>query len=155
MMQLLKKGWFQVILAGILIGAALIALDAQFNWFGKHKPRKFNGTVEANTDDIYFTTAEYSSFTWDFGKVKEGDTLSHTFTIKNTGDEPLYIFKVTGNCDCLATFYSSKPIGPGVEDNIIVKFSTRGRSGKQSRTINISTNTDPSEAALVITGEVE
>ena len=157
MKQLFKKGWFQVIFFGVLIGGALIIADAQFNWFGheKNNPRKFNGTVVANADDIYFTQAEYSSFIYNFGHVAEGDTVVHTFKIKNTGREPLYIFKVNGSCDCLAAFYSGDPITPGQEEDIRVHFNTKGRKGRQERKISVMTNTEPSEAVLTFMGVVE
>ncbi len=32
---------------------------------------------------------------FDFGKVKEGDRISHEFTVKNSGDGPLEIKKVS------------------------------------------------------------
>ena len=157
MIQLFRKGWFQVVFFGVLIGGALIVLDTQFNWFRKDDgaPRRYQGTVEANTKDIYFTRAEYSAFTYNFGDVPEGDTVSTIFNIKNTGSEPLYIFKVSGSCDCVAAFYDSDPIQPGKQQPIQVRFSTRGRKGKQERKIHVTTNTEPSEAVLVLVGNVQ
>lgn len=155
MKQLLNKGWLQVILLGIVIGGALIFLDSKFNWFGAKKPKVFHGAVDANTDEIYFTNAAFSDTEFDFGKVKEGDTVKHVFVVKNTGEEPLFIFKAQGSCDCVVAQYSGAPITAGGEEDLTVFFDTKGRKGHQQRTVTISTNTDPSETVLTITGEVE
>ncbi len=157
MKQLFKKTWFQVIFFGIIFGGILILIDANYNLFGsgEKKPEVYNGAVEAKTDEMYFTKAEYPEIKYDFGKVKEGDTVMHKFIIKNAGTEPLMIFKTKGSCDCIKAYHSEKPIMPGTEAEIGIYFKTIGRKGHQVRTVNINTNTEPADATLTLTGEVE
>ena len=157
MKKLFKKGWFQVILAGVVIGFAFILLDNQFDFFNKRKSSgNYVGPVEGKKDEMYITTASYSEVKYDFGKVKEGDTVKHVFKIKNTGKAPLFIYKANGTCDCIFPFVDkSKPLDPGEEREIMVAFITKGRKGPQSRSVLIDTNTDPAEMVLVLTGVVE
>jgi hypothetical protein len=158
MRSLIKKGWFQVVSLGIIIGAILIVVDAKSGLFGKgenSRPKKFQGAIQANADEMLFTQVQFSQTKYDFGKVKEGDTVRHVFRLKNTGQEPLMIFKVKGSCDCLAAFYSEKPILPDQEGEIQAFFKTIGRKGHQSRTLYVQTNTDPSETVLTLTGDIE
>ena len=152
---MLRKTWFQILVIGIVIGAVLIIVDPTSLWAGKDKPKKFQGPVDIGVDEIYFTKAVYSVQEIDFGIVKEGDTVRREVMLKNTGEEPLYIFKSQGSCDCISVNYSNKPIMPGSEELVTIYFRTKGRKGEQSRPIIITTNTDPSEMTLLLKGKVE
>src|SRR5262245_49057718 len=111
MKTLLKKTWFQMVLGGIIIGIILIIADTRLNFFSKDKkPEKYNGAVEMNSNETYVTKTEFSEMKFDFGKVKEGDTVMHEFKIKNTGEEPLMIYKAVGSCDCVAALFTTEPI---------------------------------------------
>jgi hypothetical protein len=158
MKKLLRNGWIQVILSGTILGLAFILLDNKLNFFDSKKSSdgKFQGPVSGEKGDMYITTASYSEVKFDFGKVKEGDTVKHVFKVKNTGKAPLFIYKANGTCDCILPFVDkSKPLEPGEEREILVAFLTKGRKGPQSRSVLIDTNTDPSEMVLALTGEVE
>ncbi|MEJ7676675.1 MAG: DUF1573 domain-containing protein [Segetibacter sp.] len=158
MKRVFKKTWFQVMFFGVIIGGLLIFVDSNYNLFHlgeEKKPELYNGAIREKTDEMYFTKAEYPEITYDFGKVKEGDTVMHKFIIKNRGNEPLMIFKTKGSCDCIKAFHSEKPVMPGTEAEIGVYFKTTGRKGHQLRTVNINTNTDPADATLTFMGEVE
>jgi hypothetical protein len=111
--------------------------------------------VEANTDEMYFTKAQFSETKFDFGKVQEGDTIMHQFTIKNIGTEPLMIFKAKGSCDCILAKHPEMPLLPDSAGVINVYFKTIGRKGRQVRTVNVETNTEPSETVLTLSGDVE
>ncbi len=145
-----------MVLGGVIIGIVLIAVDSRMNFFHRNKnPEKYNGAVEMNSNETYFTKIEFSETQFDFGKVKEGDTVMHEFKIKNTGGEPLMIYKAVGSCDCIVGLFTTKPIVPGAGESIKVYFKTIGRKGQQLRTVNIHTNTDPAESMLTLTGTVE
>src|SRR5262245_44994030 len=147
MKNLLRNTWFQVILAGGLIGGALIVLDNKFHFWSAMKEDKgdFVGPVEGDKSKTYITKATYSETSFDFGKVKETDTVVHKITIKNTGKEPLFIFKAIGSCECVRAFFSRDAIAPKAESEITIVFLAKGRKGKQQRSVMIDTNTDPSE----------
>jgi len=156
MKKLLKNTWVQIILAGAVIGVALIVLDNKFPfWKGKKEEGEYRGPVSTDKDKMYITTASYSETSFDFGKIKEADTVLHKIIIKNTGKDPLFIYKAIGSCECVRAFCAKDPIDPGAEREITVVFLGKGRKGMQQRSVMIDTNTDPPEMVIGITGEVE
>ena len=156
MKNIIRNTWVQVILLGLVIGVIFILLDNKFDFFNSEKEESlYNGPVQIDKEKTYFTTAEYSEFEYNFGKVKEGDTVGHVFKLKNTGDEPLLIYKSKGSCDCIAAFSEKNNIPPDSTIDIQVFFKTKGRKGPQLRTVSIITNTDPAEAILTFKGDVE
>lgn len=156
MKKIIKSAWFQILFFGIIIGIILIVIDPTLSIFSKdeNKPPVYNGAIRSSTDEMFFTNFSYTETSFDFGQVTEGDTVSHTFKIKNTGSEPLMIYKTKGSCDCIKAYYSDKPILPGEEGDINVFFKTIGRKGKQVRTVSVTTNSEPAESTLTFTGEV-
>ena len=156
MKKLFKNAWFQVIFFGLLIGLTFIVLDNKYNFFKTDKEESlYEGPVQIEKNKTYFTQAEYSEFEYNFGKVKEGDTVGHVFRLKNIGKEPLIIYKSKGSCECIAAFSSNKNILPDSTADVQVFFKTKGRKGPQVRTVSIITNTDPAEAILTFKAEVE
>jgi hypothetical protein len=106
--------------AVIAVAAALLAASA---WAQTSKPR-----------------AVFKETTHDFGKVKQGDVVSHEFVFKNEGGAPLLVEKVETTCGCTAALVSDKTIGPGKEGKIKTTFDTRGYSGRLSRYIYLISN---------------
>jgi hypothetical protein len=155
MKKLFQKTWFRILFFGALIGAVLIVVDNRFDLFSKKDNGQYNGAISIDKNKTYFTTVRFAELSYDFGKVKEGDTVSHAFKLQNKGKDPLFIYKVVGSCDCIGAQFNDAPLGPDEESEIMVKFKTIGRKGKQTRTLLVNTNTDPSEITLTITGEVE
>ena len=57
--------------------------------------------------------------TYNFGTIAEADGLaSHTFEIKNTGDGPLVITRVTASCGCTQPEWTKEPVAPGKTGNV-------------------------------------
>lgn len=94
--------------------------------------------------------------TWEFEKVMEGKEISHSFIIKNPGDEVLNLDNVRGSCGCTAAKPDSKVLQPGGQTEIKTTFNTTGRPGKQTKYVYVHSN-DPETKILklTITGEVE
>ncbi len=87
---------------------------------------------------------------YNFGKVKEGTTVSHTFEVVNKGSDVLKIQDVRTSCGCTAALVSSSELKPGEKGTLKVDFDTKGRQGKMSRTISIVSN-DQEQPTKVIT----
>lgn len=87
---------------------------------------------------------------FNFGQVKEGTTVSHTFEIVNKGSDVLQIKDVRTSCGCTAALVSSSTLKPGEKGTLKVDLDTKGRQGKMSRTISIVSN-DPEQSTRVIT----
>ncbi len=78
----------------------------------------------------------------DFGKVTEGDQLTHVFALKNEGSSKLTLDRVRTSCGCTVAELKSKEIPPGGATQLEVKFDTAGRHGQNRKVVTIETN-DP------------
>jgi len=138
----------------IIVAAAIaISLQGCDNQTGK-KNEKIDsvalGTGVQNNGRFLF---EESSF--DFGKVKQGDIVKHTFKFKNDGENPLIITAAQASCGCTVPEYTKDPIAPGEESQVKVQFNSTGKMGMQNKTIQITANTLPATTTLVLKGLVE
>ncbi len=111
----------------------------------------FSEEVLKNPPIIEFEETQY-----DFGTIKQGDIVEHTFKFKNTGTGPLLIRKVKTSCGCTTSFYTRDTIPPGGEGEIRVKFNSAHKYGKQLKTITVITNSPKTtKVVLRMTGTVE
>ncbi len=78
----------------------------------------------------------------DFGEMKQGDKKEHTFNLTNDGKTDLVIRRVRSSCGCTAVAPSKKVIAAGETAPIKVTFDSRGKRGRQSKSITVITN-DP------------
>ena len=102
---------------------------------------KLTSTERANAPKVYFAKSIH-----DFGKVAEGEKVSTTFSIKNTGKSDLLIRKTKASCGCTATQPEKSLLAPGETTNINVTFNTTGKSGPQEKFITVICN-DPKSPA--------
>jgi hypothetical protein len=100
------------------------------------------------------TKMNFTQETYDFGTVSEGDKVEHIYKFKNSGNEPLIISNAQGSCGCTVPQWPKEPIAPGKSGEIKVVFDSKGKAGKQSKTVTITANTDPATTTINITGEV-
>ena len=74
--------------------------------------------------------------------MKQGEKKSTTFTLTNNGKSDLLIRRVRSSCGCTAVAPSKSVIAPGESAPINVTFDSRGKRGRQSKSITVITN-DP------------
>ncbi len=113
-------------------------------------PASAQGT--ANSDElakITFFEEEYN-----FGTVDEGETVTHTFTFKNTGETPLIINNARSTCGCTVPEWPQAPIAPGEKGELKVRFNTANKVEDQVKVITITANTYPSESKIRLKGFV-
>ncbi len=93
--------------------------------------------------------------TFDFGKIKTGESITNEFVISNQGKTKLIIRKVQSSCGCTAVAPEKKELEPGESTKIKAIFNSSGRSGMQHKNITIISN-DPKNTIinLSIKGEV-
>ncbi|HBA86991.1 MAG TPA: hypothetical protein DCZ75_03090 [Geobacter sp.] len=78
--------------------------------------------------------------TYNFGTVTQGKKVTHVFTIKNGGDQPLQIKKLEAACGCTAVKPSTSVVQPGRSAEIEVIFDSSAFSGKVQKTVTMTTN---------------
>ncbi|MBN2667905.1 MAG: DUF1573 domain-containing protein [Bacteroidales bacterium] len=92
---------------------------------------------------------EFKENEFEFGTINQGDKKDFKFEFTNKGKTDLYIRKIKTSCGCTATKADSEVIKPGQTSFIDVTFNSRGKSGKQNKTITIITN-DPKNSQIVL-----
>ncbi len=101
------------------------------------------------------TKVEFENLKLDKGKIKEGDMAKYVFKFKNTGDEPLTITNARGSCGCTVPTWPKEPIKPGESGEIVAEFNSKGKPGMQTKTVTVTTNTDPINTTLTIMADVQ
>lgn len=100
------------------------------------------------------TKIEFKESEFDFGNLTSGETATHTFKFKNAGKEPLVISNAKGSCGCTVPTWPKEPIAPGKSGEIQVKFDSKNKTGKQSKNVTITANTEPANTVLKISADV-
>ncbi|PIF05282.1 MAG: hypothetical protein CSA36_07465 [Draconibacterium sp.] len=100
--------------------------------------------------------AKFQEASFDFGDMIQGDKKEHTFLLSNEGKSDLIIRNIRSSCGCTAVAPSTKVIAPGETAPIKVTFNSRGKRGRQSKSITVITN-DPKNptSTLRITSNVK
>ncbi|MBP7056017.1 MAG: DUF1573 domain-containing protein [Candidatus Omnitrophica bacterium] len=77
---------------------------------------------------------------YDFGKVKEGDIIKHTFILKNKEDKPVNIVGVNTSCACTSSKVDVKTLAAGQEVPVELEFDTKGYPGVRKRQLFVHTD---------------
>ena len=91
----------------------------------------------------------------DFGQIQQGEKVSTVFEFTNTGDAPLIISNAKGSCGCTVPEWPKEPIAPGEGGSIKVEFDSKGKSGVQTKTVNLTANTVPNTKVLTISANIQ
>jgi hypothetical protein len=108
------------------------------------------GNDNPNQPSFKFETEEF-----DFGKIVQGESVTHEFKFVNTGTEPLIISKAEGSCGCTVPIYPKEPIMKGQTQVIKVTFNSTGKSGVQDKTVTLTSNAKQNPMIIHIKGTVE
>jgi hypothetical protein len=104
---------------------------------------------EGETGGISFREYEH-----DFGKISEGEKVAHIFEFENKGPGNLVIKSASTSCGCTVTKYDKKPIPAGQTGSLEVVFDSGGRTGMQTKTVSVRSNSKTAVVILKITAEV-
>ena len=101
----------------------------------------------------------FPKFTFDqeehnFGQIRDGDIVSHTFRFTNSGEAPLIISKATAACGCTVPQWPKQPIPVGGSGEIQVKFDSSNKPGMQNKVVTITANTESKVKKLLIRAQV-
>ena len=87
--------------------------------------------------------------THDFGQIKHGDTVAHTFVFTNTGNAMLEITDVQLSCGCTTVGAWDRQVASGQTGRIPIQLATATLSGPTVRTVSVSCN-DPLQPSTVL-----
>lgn len=106
--------------------------------------RFFSEEELAEMPQISFEKTEF-----DGGDLIAGEKLTYKFRFTNSGGSPLRITNVKASCGCTASKPESEVIQPGESSYITATFNSRGRRGRQHKTITVRSN-DPKNGVVVL-----
>ena len=89
-----------------------------------------------------------------FGQIRDGDIVSHTFRFTNSGEAPLIISKATAACGCTVPQWPKQPIPVGGSGEIQVQFDSSNKPGMQNKVETITANTESKVKKLLIRAQV-
>ncbi|MGC4041670.1 MAG: DUF1573 domain-containing protein [Flavobacterium sp.] len=92
---------------------------------------------------------------FDFGKIIQGDKVTHNFKFANTGETDLVIDNAKGSCGCTIPEYPKTPIKSGESGTIKVSFNSAGKSGEVEKTVTIICNTKNKMEQIKIKANIE
>jgi hypothetical protein len=92
---------------------------------------------------------KFSTTSYDFGDMKQGEKKEYTFELVNSGKRDLIIRNVRSSCGCTAVSPSKNIIAPGETAPIKVVFDSTGKKGRQSKTVTVITN-DPKNSTTTL-----
>lgn len=125
-----------------------------------------NGTQKGNGAPIGVDTTKdaanaanapkmkFDNNAFDFGKVNQGDKVTHEFKFTNVGKSPLIIKESFASCGCTTPEWPKSPVKPGDSGVIKVTFNSTGKSGLQDKQITVVGNTVPANTIVHLVGEV-
>jgi hypothetical protein len=96
----------------------------------------------------------FTADTYDFGSIPQGTPVSHVFSFKNTGTEPLILSAVNASCGCTTPEWPREPIKPGGTATIKATYNAAAM-GVFTKTITVVSNANPNQKVLIIKGEVK
>ena len=111
-------------------------------------------TANSNAEKVLTPNIEMLETSYNFGEIQQGESVTHDFILKNTGDADLIISAAKGSCGCTVPQWPKTPIAKGEEATIKVTFNSAGKSGKQNKTVTLVSNAIPNTKVITINGNV-
>jgi len=101
------------------------------------------------------TEISFDEMEFDFGKVQDGEEVTHTFKFKNTGETQLVLLDVKATCGCtVPQDWPEYPIAPGETGEITVVFDSSGKVGNVRKNVTVEANTNPTTSMITLVGVV-
>jgi len=97
---------------------------------------------------------DFDKVVHEFGTINEGDVIEGSFKIYNKGKVDLIITNASASCGCTVPVWPKEPIKPGESADLTFTFDSKGKPGKQNKSITLQTNTEKITEVLRISGMV-
>jgi hypothetical protein len=98
---------------------------------------------------------DWKEVEFNFGAVKKGKVVSHTFNFRNVSKVPYQIEGVDGSCGCTVAKYTEGIIGKYEMGEVIVTFNSVNKpKGLNTELVTITGNSFPEKVVLVINIDV-
>ena len=145
----------KVTVISFLVLLCITALSCKDNAASKidaaniEKAKERDEIISLGAAEIAFDKTEF-----DFGTITEGDLVEGSFKVTNSGKTDLVITNAKATCGCTVPDWPKEAIKPGESADLKFTFNSNGRTGKQSKSITLQTNTEKVTETLRIKGTV-
>ena len=129
----MKSGYLILFLLTVLSCGCVGKTSEQAAKENRPATRTLTDTIKENT------SIEIDNVFYDFEDITEGDNITHSYNVTNTGKYPLQIRKFQASCNCTEVKYP-EIIRPVESAYIDVSFNSSGKRGFQYKEIIIFAN---------------
>lgn len=133
----------------LILASSIVLLACQ------KKEEHLSSQVIETTNHQSLTTLALSENHFNFGKIKKGEKVEHTYEVTNTGETPLIISEVRPGCGCTAPDFTREPILPGEKGKIVLAFDSTNFEGLVNKEAGVFANVDQNPIILTFSAEVE
>ena len=105
--------------------------------------------------NIKYPIFKFKELSYDFGNVRDGDTVLHKFIFINIGSVPLVISDISTGCGCTVVRWPKNSIKPNEGGEIIVQFSKKHDPGIHVKNAIIKANTKDPYSVLRVLARVK
>ncbi len=116
-------------------------------------PRSLNSTNEDVIQELGHL--KFTDTVHNFGTISEGEIIEYDFAYQNTGKKNVIISDAKAGCGCTIPTYKKEPIKPQENGVIKIKFNSQGKLGHNEKSVEISTNGNPSRHMLNMIVDIE
>ncbi|WP_319228875.1 DUF1573 domain-containing protein [Draconibacterium orientale] len=111
----------------------LFLVSCQLNKNSENNPKQ-------TTEELAPTEISVDEAVHNFGQLKAGEIVVHTFVLTNTGNSDFVIESLETDCGCVTTHFNKQAVKPGETALIEVEFNTAGLVGREYKTIEVVGN---------------
>ncbi|MDA9750499.1 DUF1573 domain-containing protein [Flavobacteriales bacterium] len=146
------KKYYYMLIAGII---CFTNISCDNNPTKKINQQNLLETEKRLEQESVLPILKFDFDTYDFGEVTDGEIVEVDYTFKNTGESNLIIYDASASCGCTVPEYpKDKEIKPGESGVIKARFDSSGQTGKQVKSITLTTNTKNSKKIIRMSGFV-
>ena len=146
------KKYYYMLIVGII---CFMSISCDNNPTTKINQQNLLETEKRLEQESVLPILKFDFDTYDFGQVTEGEVVEVDYTFKNTGESNLIIYDASASCGCTVPEYpKDKEIKPGESGVIKARFDSSGQTGKQVKSITLTTNTKNSKKIIRMSGFV-
>lgn len=138
----------------ILIIVAFVSVSCKKSAVSKVNDKNVELAKDRDLKNDNLAVASFDKESYDFGTIDEGDVIETSFVITNTGKSDLLISNARATCGCTIPSWPKEAIKPGDSAPMHVKFNSKNKRNKVSKTITLTTNTATGKETVKITGFV-
>ncbi len=134
----------------------LVLVFLLFSSCREEKSKEFSSSTnrQENLSPDELPIIKFDTLQHDFGSIKEGEQVGWYFRFRNEGHSDLIINHASASCGCTIPDFTPEPIPPGGEGSIKVVFDSKGRSGKQQKSVTVESNAQTALVTLTLEADI-